>query len=354
MPLNVAGASAVCVAVFLAAWKLTAQFRRYALARELIDVPNARSSHAVATPRGGGMAIVLTTIAGLFALAWLGTLSWPNAAALIGGGSGVAVIGFIDDHGDLAVQWRLLAHFAAAAVVMLVLGGVPPLSIAGTAIAPGWIGNAIALIVAVWLINLTNFMDGIDAIAGVEAVTVCSAGACLYATTQGSDGRWIAPLVVAAATVGFLVWNWPPARIFMGDGGSGFLGLMFAGLSLQAAWVDPDLLWAWLILLGVFVVDATMTLTLRTARGAVLFRPHRTHAYQHAARRLGRHLPVTLGVAAVNVFWLWPLALLVARGSIEGVVALPIAYAPLAAAGLCLGAGAPERSSVMSANRAGD
>jgi Fuc2NAc and GlcNAc transferase len=151
----------------------------------------------------------------------------------------------------------------------------------------------------------------------------------------------VVPLALAAATTGFFFWNFPPARIFMGDAGSGFLGMMLGVLSLQAAWAAPQLLWSWLILLGVFVVDATVTLVCRTLRGERVYEAHRSHAYQHAARRAGRHLPVTLATAAINVLWLFPIALWVGTGALDGGLGVLLGYAPLILVALRLGAGRP-------------
>jgi len=136
-------------------------------------------------------------------------------------------------------------------------------------------------------------------------------------------------VLLTAAVAGFLFWNFPPARIFMGDAGSGFLGITLGVMSLQAAWVAPQLLWSWLILLGVFIVDATFTLLRRLLRGDKVYEAHRSHAYQYASRRFGRHLPVTLAVAALNLFWLLPIALWVGWSGLDGLVGLAIAYAPL-------------------------
>ena len=331
-------------AALLAAWHLTGRVRQYALARHLLDVPNARSSHVVATPRGGGVAIVLATIAALLAAAVLGFLRWPTVAGLTGGGALVAAVGFTDDRRHMRRRWRLLAHVVAAVWVLSYLGGLPPLTAFDGTLDLGWTGHALAALYLVWLINLTNFMDGIDGIAAIEVVTTCLSGTLLYLVTVPEGSSWVGPLVLAAATLGFLVWNWPPAKIFLGDSGSGFLGLMLAGLALDAGWAAPELFWSWNILLGVFVVDATVTLVRRALRGERFYEPHRTHAYQHAAQHWGTHKPVTLFVGVINVLWLLPLALLVARGSLDGPAGVLIAYAPLAAAAVWLGAGVPSPS----------
>jgi Fuc2NAc and GlcNAc transferase len=285
------------------------------------------------------MAIVITTLSALLILGWLEAMTWRVIFAMIGGGLLVALIGFADDHEDIAPRWRLVGHFVAACWVITWLQGLPPLRMFGLSVDLGWLGYILAALYLVWLLNLTNFMDGIDGIAGVETLTVCVLGAILYMVAAPGSKHWSAPLVLAAATLGFLVWNWPPAKIFMGDGGSGFIGLMLAALSLQAAWVSPNLFWSWLILLGVFIVDATVTLILRVSRGQRFYEAHRSHAYQYAAQIFGAHLPVILIVGTINAVWLFPLAFLVARGSIDGLLGVAIAYLPLVAVTLWLKAG---------------
>jgi Fuc2NAc and GlcNAc transferase len=215
----------------------------------------------------------------------------------------------------------------------------------GHTLAAGWFADVLVALYLVWLLNLYNFMDGIDGIAGVEAVSVSLGAAVLvYLATDSSSAVDISlPLLLAGAVAGFLVWNFPPARIFMGDAGSGFLGITIGILSLHAGALAPPLLWSWLILLGVFVVDATFTLLRRLLRGERVYQAHRSHAYQRAARRCGRHLPVTLAVAAINMFWLLPVAACVATGRLDGAAGLLIAYAPLVGAAARLGAGLPER-----------
>lgn len=139
---------------------------------------------------------------------------------------------------------------------------------------------------------------------------------------------WV-PLLLSMAVLGFLYWNFPPARIFMGDAGSGFLGLILGALSLAAAWQDANLLWVWLILLGVFIVDATFTLSRRLMRGDKVYEAHRSHAYQFASRKVGGHLPVTLSVLVINLFWLTPIAIGVGVLGLNGLLGLVIAYVPL-------------------------
>ncbi|WP_248805793.1 MraY family glycosyltransferase [Pseudomonas sp. MWU13-2100] len=327
---------------------LTAALRRYALARSIIDVPNARSSHSIPTPRGGGVAIVVAFLVSLPLLGLTNLAPWTELIAVGGAGGLVAVIGFMDDHGHIAARWRLLGHFSAGAWGLFWLGGLPPVSVLGWVVDLGWIGHVLGVIYLVWMLNLYNFMDGIDGIASIEALCACL-GACLLYWLGGFSGLFWVPLILAMAVVGFLYWNFPPARIFMGDAGSGFLGIALGAISLQAAWVSSALLWGWLILLGVFVVDATFTLLRRLIRGDRVYEAHRSHAYQFASRKAGKHLPVTLAVACINMFWLLPIAICVIKLGLDGVYGLVIAYLPLIVLAIMFHAGELEDTSRSSA-----
>ncbi|OBY56820.1 glycosyltransferase family 4 protein [Pseudomonas nitroreducens] len=338
-------AALLLLAVFIASWAMTAGVRRYALARSIMDIPNARSSHRIPTPRGGGVAIVLGFLGGLPLAAVLGMVGGASLVALLPAGALVAAIGFLDDHRHIPARWRLLGHFVAALWLLCWLGGVPVLPLPWGALDLGLAGDLLGLVFLVWLLNLYNFMDGIDGIAGLEAISVCLGGALCGWAFGAVEQVWL-PLLLGLAATGFLVWNFPPARIFMGDAGSGFLGLILGGLALQASSVAPPLIWSWLILLGVFIVDATFTLIHRLMRGERVYEAHRSHAYQRASRRYGSHLRVSLAVSAINVFWLLPLALLVALGHVSGLLALIVAYAPLVLVVAHLGAGRPDEQDV--------
>lgn len=330
--------------VALASLLLTWVLRRYALARSLMDIPNGRSSHTVPTPRGGGVAIVLSFLLTLPFLALAVEMPLPVVWALTGAGGLIAIVGFLDDHGHIAARWRLLAHFLAAAWALLWLGGLPTIKIFGADISLGWLGHALAAFYLVWLLNLYNFMDGIDGIASVEAICTCL-GACLIYWFTGNEHLIWSPLLLAMAVLGFLYWNFPPARIFMGDAGSGFLGIILGVLSLQAAWDSPQFLWVWLILLGVFIVDATFTLIRRLLRGDKVYEAHRSHGYQFASRQFERHLPVTLAVVFINLFWLLPIALGVGLLGLDGIIGVALAYLPLIFLALRFHAGELEQKS---------
>jgi len=325
---------------FVVSLALTTMLKRVALSTGLIDVPNERSSHSVPVPRGGGLAIVISSVAAMGLLAGLGEIPIPLALALCGGGVAVAAVGFLDDRGSLSPGKRLLVHFAAAAWATAWVGHASELRVGVEVIRLGVAGYAISAIGIVWFLNIFNFMDGIDGIAASEAIFICGAAVLLSGHSGGGDIA-TAAAAIGAATVGFIVWNWPPARIFMGDVGSGYLGFVIAVLALADDARNPSALWTWLILAGVFVVDSTITLIGRMLRRQQITVAHRTHAYQHLARKAG-HATVTTWVAVVNVVWLLPCALFsTVRPAYAFLLAL-LALCPLGVSAIVAGAGQPE------------
>lgn len=328
--------------VVSSAWGVTALIREYSISRNVMDIPNQRSSHSIPTPRGGGVSIVVCFLS---AYTWI-FLTEPALLpstfwAVFCAGILVAALGFLDDHGHIAARWRLMGHFTAAIWSLVSLGGLPSVDVYGNSLALGWVGSALGVVYLVWLLNLYNFMDGIDGLASVEAISVCISACAIY-SVSGNFELAIGPLLLSMSALGFLVWNFPKARIFMGDAGSGFLGVVLGIFSIQAANAEARLLWAWLILLGVFIVDATFTLMRRLSRGDRVYEAHRSHAYQYAARTLGMHSRVTLGVLAINVLWLFPVAYAVAVQWLDGITGVGIAYAPLVCLAIKYRAGAIE------------
>ena len=316
------------LAVFAVSWGLTLILRRYALAKSLMDIPNERSSHSIPTPRGGGVAIVVAFALALPILSGLGLLGSDALYGLLGSGLLVAVIGFADDHGHIAARWRLLGHFIAAAWALFWLDGLAPVTFLNITVDLGWLGNILALFYLVWMLNLYNFMDGIDGLASAEAICVCL-GSCVVCGLAGHvELMWVA-LILSGAVAGFLCWNFPPARIFMGDAGSGFLGIILGVLAVDAGFASSELLWSWLILLGVFIVDSTWTLARRLLNGDKFYEAHRSHAYQYASRHYRSHKAVVLAVIGINILWLLPLAVAVGMGLVPGVAGLIVAYIPL-------------------------
>jgi Fuc2NAc and GlcNAc transferase len=332
------------LACFVLSALMTQAVRRLALTHGLLDIPNERSSHAEPTPRGGGIAVVTTATACFVLLGLAHRLDLALTAALAGG-LGVAAVGFMDDRRPLPVAVRLIAHLAAALWALAWLGGLPSLRVGDQLITWGPAGYLLGALGIVWAINLFNFMDGIDGVAASEAIFITVAGALLTPLLAGSAGDAWAAVLVAAACGGFLLWNWPPARVFLGDAGSGYLGYVIAVLAVGATRKDPVALWVWLILGGVFFVDATVTLLRRFLHRERLQQAHRSHAYQWLARRWGSHRRVTLAVLAVNIVWLLPWAVLAAKFPSRATLSVVAALAPLAVVLAVLGAGRREHSS---------
>jgi Fuc2NAc and GlcNAc transferase len=332
---------ALAGASFLLALWLTGLLRSYALRAKLMDEVNERSSHTRPTPRGGGVSIVVTATLGvLVSMAFLG---FPPAYAtgLIGGGLAIALVGWLDDHGHLAPSIRLVTHMLGA---IWLVAWVGPLSVSFLPLPAEtrpFIEWVVSVLILVWMVNLFNFMDGIDGIAASQAASVALAGALMLFVANAAVEAAAPSILLAAAVLGFLVWNWPPAKIFMGDASSGFLGFMLAALAIVVSQSVPELGAAWLILPAVFIADATTTLFVRMICKQRLSEAHRSHAYQKLSRRLGAHLPVTLATLAVTWFWLVPIAAAVTTGLLHPVTAVLIAFAPLVAAVLLVGGGVP-------------
>ncbi|WP_425600501.1 lipopolysaccharide biosynthesis protein [Luteimonas salinisoli] len=264
--------------------------RRYALRRRLLDQPGERRSHSVATPRGGGIAIVACLLAGALLLAWW----FPAERALLLAGSAalllVAAVGWIDDHRALSAWLRLAVH----AVAGLLLAGAALRSGHGLPVA------AAGFAATVVLVNVWNFMDGIDGLAASQCAIAALGYGLLALLGLGGGAAVLLAFSLAAACAGFLPFNFPRAAIFLGDVGSGALGLALAWICLLIApRLDGPMSWTLLLLpLSAFLVDAALTLGTRMLRGEAWWRPHVQHAYQCWARRIGRHPPVTLAYAA--------------------------------------------------------
>jgi Fuc2NAc and GlcNAc transferase len=321
---------------------LTRIVRSVSWAHGLLDVPNERSLHSATMPRGGGMSIVITATLAMLALRYIGAIRTDTLLALLVGGTAVAVIGFVDDRHRVPAGIRLAVHVAAAVAALAWLGGLPPLALGGRVVDLGWVGHALALLGIVWILNLFNFMDGIDGLAASQAVFMACGGALLSLLYAPNSDVLAAGIVIAAASLGFLAWNWPPATIFMGDVGSGYLGYVIAVLAVAATRSNPAAVWVWLILGGAFFVDATLTLVRRAMRGERVHQAHRGHAYQRLATRWGSHRRVTLAVILLNFAWLLPCAIFAGCYPRAASWAVLGALAPLIVLALQAGAGDSE------------
>jgi len=318
----------VFVLLFAVSAVITGGLRGLFVRLGLMDLPNARSSHAVPVPRGGGLAIVATFLSAVVWVLQRRLISDRLAWALIGGGLAIAVVGFLDDRFRLPAWPRIAIHSLASAWAVWCVDAMPSAHFSGDSDVWGWARRCAEVVALVWLTNLFNFMDGIDGLAGVEAVCVSGLGAVLL-LRGGLPDVVLLSSMLAAASLGFLVWNWPPAKIFMGDVGSGFLGFTLGTLALFSSRADSKLIWTWLILLAIFFVDATVTLLHRMILHARWHEAHRSHAYQHAAQTYGSHAKVTLAAAVIDVGWLFPLAWAALRYPQAAIKLAAIAFAPL-------------------------
>jgi len=336
--------------IALLAWGVAAWVLRRAEALRLVQMPNHRSSHDHPTPNGGGLGIVVAgSMAGLGLVLFFG---WVVGGVVLVLAAVLAAVGLRDDMAHLPARVRFGVQVVVCAGGLIALGDLPALALSGGLAfqVTGWVLFGLLLLAGVWWINLFNFMDGIDGIAGVQAVFMLLAGAvlALWAEPQVVHSPvWMWMLCVAAATVGLLLLNWPPAKIFMGDAGSTWLAFMvfaLALLSVQAGCLNYAV---WLVLAAVFVTDATVTLLTRMLHGERWYEAHRSHAYQRLSRRRqgGRkagHRAVTLLVAAVNGLWLAPWAWACVQWPAGSVAFVVAAYLPLVLAALWLGAGRPD------------
>jgi Fuc2NAc and GlcNAc transferase len=243
----------------------------------------------------------------------------------------VAGIGFLDDFRGVPSSRRLITHFVAAAFfVFPYLKRLDQTSeLLGLTVWATLLAGALIVIGLVWMLNLFNFMDGIDGLAASEAIFISCSGS-IMSYYLDLHFHVLTFLVLAAGCLGFIFWNWPPAKIFMGDVCSGFLGFTLAALAIQTVCLSSRAtIWPWLILFGVFLADATYTLLARIKRGERWYEAHRSHAYQHAARRFKSHRLVTLSGLLINIVWLLPLAFLAMANPGYGIYFTLIAYLPL-------------------------
>ena len=264
------------------------------LRRQILDRPNERSSHAVPVPRGGGLAVT-PVVAGLW-LAWAAWAGDAFVAALGLGGLGLMALSWVDDRRGLPPLPRLALH---ALAVGLGLALLPADALVLQGAVPPWADRLLAGLAWLWFVNLYNFMDGIDGITGTETAVI-GVGAALVAALAGLDGG-VAPLGLAAAGagVGFLLWNWHPARLFLGDSGSVPLGFLLGGLLVALAAAGQ--LAAALILPALHYADATITLLWRLRDGEAVWQPHRRHFYQRALRGGRRHDAVVRALLGGNL-----------------------------------------------------
>jgi len=303
--------------LFLLSFTLTYFIKNYYVKHALLDEINERSSHTIPTPHGGGIALALVWFLGLFYLYFISEIDTSLFYALIVGVI-ISVVSFFDDIYELSPRLRLITQAGVAFSGLYFLGGFESLNFGLFSVENQIVTNIFAFFLIVWFINLYNFLDGINGYAGSEIVFLSLAGYLLF----GSEYF----LVLAAATLGFLVWNYGKAKIFMGDVGSTLLGYNVAIFTIYYANQESSNFWIWIILFGVFWFDATLTLFRRFRNKEQLSKAHKKHAYQRLVQYEWSHSKVTLASILINII-LFGLVYFISNILIAFILALVLLYA---------------------------
>ncbi len=297
--------------------------------QRLFDIPNARSSHSVPTPRGGGISFALVYLGVIIALFLSGSMALAEVLPLAVGGAVLALVGLLDDRFGLSSGSRLMVQIICVAVTVISFYFYQ----LADSTAGLWLWLGLLIVAAVWWVNLFNFLDGIDGYAVSEAICVCIAAAGLCLQVEAAlQGQMF--LLLAMSLVGFGIVNWAPAKLFMGDVGSYFLGFMIAMLAVLTVRDQLISPLTWLILTALFWIDASYTLMRRVVQGKSWYQAHRSHAYQILSRRWKSHQSVSILATGINVFWLIPLSfvsqwLLLNQQLLIASVAVVVACGPL-------------------------
>ena len=278
--------------LFLISFSLTYFIKEYAIKKSLVATVNERSSHSVPTPHGGGIAVSLTWFIGLIYLYINDEIDPALFYALIIGAV-IAVVGLVDDIVELSAKLRMVVFTLVGFAGLYIIGGLDTITFGLFDISNPIITSIIAMLLILWYINLTNFIDGIDSYLSVKFIFISVVGLILFGGTHFA--------VLGVSVLGFLYWNWHKAKIFMGDVGSTLLGYTIAIITIYYANIEATNLWIWVTLYGVFWFDATVTLVRRLLNGEKPSVPHKKHAYQRLTQAGWSHSKVTLYALVLNL-----------------------------------------------------
>lgn len=323
-------------AAFLATVAGTRAFQAYAISRGIVANPNFRSLHQRPVPCAAGIVFSSVFVCSVVALWAAGAVDNDLTLAIAAGGMVATIFGFIDDRTQVPWKTKLGVQAALAAWIIVTFGGKPLVDLPLT---PLFIDLALSWLALIWLMNVYNFMDGIDGMAASGAVFMSGGAIVALLLTNADSGLVLAFTVLGMCSAGFLLSNWPPARIFMGDAGSLSLGYCFGALLTGTVISGEISIWTWMVLFGYFAGDTTTTTVLRTFVTRHWYREHRSHAYQNLARVWNSHVKVVRRVCLYHVFWLLPLIMwsvlsphnapLAAVLALGPVVAWAVRYGPL-------------------------
>jgi len=271
---------------------LTFVVRKWAINRSVLDLPNERSSHSIPTPRGGGIAIAATWFLAITFLFFRGDIDSALFFALLCGVP-ISVIGLVDDVVTISAKFRLIVQVASAAMVLVFLGGLQGINIGFVYLSLPILFSILAVIGIVWFTNLFNFLDGIDGYICTEVIFIGFAFFLLFGE--------VPPALLAAVTAGFLVWNWQPAKIFMGDVGSTLLGFTIGVFAVYYQNCGDSSIVIWLMLTSLFWFDASLTLYRRWRNGETLSTAHKKHAYQRIVQSGFSHQKTVIYSLFINL-----------------------------------------------------
>ncbi|MBT6315288.1 MAG: glycosyltransferase family 4 protein [Gammaproteobacteria bacterium] len=322
---------------------LSAGVIRYGPRFGLLDTPVARSAHVAPKPLGGGAALAAPYF--LCVIWFVASAAISESALAYLGCLFIVVLGFSDDRWQLSSKVRLPVQFIVSLAAVRAIG-VDSVDFGFFSLSEPLTLSLLAVLSLVWLCNLTNFMDGIDGIAASQLLVTSLSCVVLLVGLDAAAGEsgehdvvLTLSVVLAASAAGFLLWNWSPASLFMGDAGSGFIGFALGLLALESLVTQRMAVWSWVLLLGVFIADTAVTLLVRIIRGERWYEGHSQHAYQILSRRLNSHPRVVGGVILINICWLLPLAWVAGILPHYGVLFATIGLAPLLLGCYRLGAG---------------
>jgi Fuc2NAc and GlcNAc transferase len=296
----------IVIIFFVASTVILLIYKKIAIYYNILATKNHRTLHSFPAPKGGGIVFSLLSILAIFLIWWNWQLKEGLILALALGGFIATLFGLVDDIKNIRARIKLFIQFLLACWVVYCLYFSELLSLEMMTI---YMTIPIILFLMVWMMNAYNFIDGIDGMAAAAAIFVSAALALVLLLTDGPI-EIIAFLILLASTViGFIIYNWPPATIFMGDAGSVFLGYIFGVLLLFTVLNNDISIWVWLTVFGYFFADTLVTQITRVVLVKKWYLGHRSHAYQNLARISGSHLKVTSGVTLYNIFWILPLTM---------------------------------------------
>ena len=313
------------IPIIACSWIGVFLYKKYAIYTGIISNPNYRTLHELPIPRGGGIVFSILFILAIF-LIWRYLQLSDNLFLMLGVGGGMAALfGFIDDIKNIRARIKLIIQLLLSSWVLYCLYSDNLLLLNWR---PIFLTIPAYLFFMVWIINAYNFMDGVDGMAASGAVFASLALALVLFLTDNSVELIPIFILIAAMVGGFIIFNWPPASIFMGDAGSVFLGYIFGSLLLFTTLNGFLSIWIWLTVFGYFFADTTVTQIVRVISIKKWYLPHRSHAYQNLARRTGSHLKITSGIALYNIIWILPLTILSALKPEMGVILTMLAICP--------------------------